>query len=433
MTFWNKEIETMNRQELDALQLDRFKKLISYCTENVPFYRERFSRAGITAEKIKSLSDIEHIPVTTKEDIRDNYPTGLFAAKNKDIVRVHASSGTTGNPTVVGYTRNDINNWSEVVSRLLIAAGCTDEDIVQISFGYGLFTGALGLHYGLENIGSMVIPASSGNTEKQIKMLADLSATGLVSTPSYALHIAEVMKELGYKREDFKLRIGFFGSEGCSLAMRDAIEDALGIFATDNYGLSEIVGPGVSGDCYLRCGMHIAEDHFYPEIIDSKSMKVLGDGAQGELVLSTLTKEGIPLIRYRTKDITELNSDTCGCGRTHRRMDKIRGRSDDMLKIRGVNVFPSQIESVIIKIPQLGPHYQLIISREGFADRLEVKVELIDASVLESFKELEMVQKMVKSKLLSVLGIDCKVSLVAPKTIERYIGKAVRVVDLRNE
>lgn len=431
--FWQKEIETMPRAKLEALQLERLRWTVDYCINNVPFYAQRLAEAGVSAQKIKTLSDIQYIPYTTKEDIRDTYPNGLFGAPMKNIIRIHASSGTTGKPTVVGYTRNDINNWADQVARLAVAVGVTEDDIFQISFGYGLFTGALGLHYGLEKIGCSVIPASSGNTEKQLMLLRDLKVTGLVATPSYALYMGEAAKEASYPMSDYHLKIGLFGSEGCTPEMRTQIEKNWGLFATDNYGLSEIMGPGVSGECYMRGGLHIAEDHYYSEIIDPVTCQQKAPGETGELVITTLTKEGIPMLRYRTKDISRLNYETCECGRTTCRMDKITGRSDDMLKIRGVNVFPSQIESVLIGMDHIGPHYMLIVRREGYADTLEVKVELVDGQLLDRYSELEKLQHTIKEKLKSILGIETKITLTEPKTLERFQGKAKRIVDLRNQ
>jgi len=429
--FFQKELETMPRRELERLQLERLRWTVDYCYKNVPHYRGKLERAGVYSEKIKTLSDIRHIPFTTKDDLRDTYPYGLFAVPLKKIVRIHASSGTTGKPTVVGYTRNDLEVWSDCVARICAAAGVTDEDIAQISFGYGLFTGALGLHYGLEKIGASVIPISSGNTVKQVMILKDFGTTCLISTPSYALYMGEVAKEEGIRREELKLRIGLFGSEGCTAEMRDQIEAALDLFATDNYGMSELMGPGVSGECRYRDGIHINEDHFYPEIIDPSTGETHETGSEGELVITTLTKEGIPMLRYRTKDITRLNYEPCRCGRTFARMDKVKGRTDDMLKIRGVNVFPSQIESVLMNMRHVSPHYQLIVRREGFMDTLEVMLELTDGSLLEKYSELEALQDKIKARLYSVLGIDSKVSLVSPKTIERYVGKAKRIIDKR--
>lgn len=429
--FFQKEIETMPREELEKLQLERLKHIVKYCNDNIPFYHKRLSEAGVTAEKIKTLSDIQYIPYTTKDDLRDNYPFGLFGKPMKNIVRIHASSGTTGKPTVVGYTKKDLDMWSDCMARLCVAAGATDEDVVQIAFGYGLFTGALGLHYALEKIGAAVVPTSSGNTEKQIMLMEDFGTTTLVSTPSYAQYIGEMAREKGVL-DKLKLRLGLLGSEGCTLEMRSQIERTLNIFATDNYGMSELIGPGVSGECELRCGMHINEDHFLPEIINSDTLEVKEKGSTGELVITTLTKEGIPMLRYRTKDITKIDYTPCKCGRTFARMAKIMGRSDDMLKIRGVNVFPSQIESVLMTFDKIAPHYQLVITRANCSDHLEVKVELSDGSLLENYSALENLQKSIHHELKVVLGIDTKVSLVEHKTLERFKGKAKRIVDLRN-
>ena len=430
--FFQKDIETMKRADLEALQLERLKHTVDYCIKNVPFYAKRLGEAGVTAEKIKQLSDIQYIPYTNKSDIRDNYPTGLFAQPMKNIVRIHASSGTTGKPTVVGYTRNDINNWSDCVARLCMAVGVTDEDVAQISFGYGLFTGALGLHYGLEKIGCSVIPISSGNTEKQVMFLKDMQSSVLISTPSYAMYMSEVAREMGVSNEELNLRIGLFGSEGCTDELRDKIEKGFGLFSTDNYGMSELMGPGVSGECHLRQGLHIAEDHFIPEIIDSETLQVKDKGEQGELVITTITKEGIPMLRYRTRDISRLNYEPCECGRTHVRMDKVQGRSDDMLKIRGVNVFPSQIESVLASIEGISPHYELVLTRKNYTDFLEVRIELSDETLLDDFRKLDALRNGAVDKLKTILGIKATVVLVAPKSLKRYEGKARRIVDNRN-
>ncbi len=431
--FWQKDIETMPRKELEELQLKKLQWVVKHCYDNVKFYHDRLDQAGVNPDKIKALSDLQYIPYTTKDDIRDHYPYGLFAVPMKKVVRIHASSGTTGKPTVVGYTRQDLKNWADMVTRFCVSVGVTDEDVAQISFGYGLFTGALGLHYGLENMGVAVVPASSGNTEKQIMLLKDFGVTTIISTPSYALYMAEVAREMGYTKEDFKLRIGLFGSEGSTVEMREQIEAAWGLFATDNYGMSELVGPGVSGECHVREGLHFAEDHFLPEIIDAQSGDVLPRGETGELVVTTLSKEAIPLLRYRTKDITRLNYEVCPCGRTHVRMDKVTGRTDDMLKIRGVNVFPSQVESVLLLFPQISPNYQLVLRREDFTDTMEIRVEPTDGSLLEIYSELEKLQQSIRFKMRTVLGIDVKVSLVEPKSMERFAGKARRIVDLRNQ
>lgn len=430
---FNKEIETMPRAGMEALQLQRLKHIVRYCYDNVKLYHDRFDQAGITPDKIKTLSDIQYIPPTTKDDLRDNYPFGLFAVPRKQVVRIHASSGTTGKPTVVGYTQNDLQMWSEIMARLIAAAGVTDEDIAQICFGYGLFTGALGLHYGLERLGATVVPSSSGNSEKQIMLMKDFGTTTLIATPTYALYLGELARELGYRKEDFRLRIGLFGSEGCTPEMRDKVEDALGLFATDNYGMSELIGPGVSGECRGRCGLHINEDHFLAEIVDPQTLEAKAEGEVGELVVTTLTKECLPLLRYRTRDLSRIIKTPCECGRTTARMDKVMGRSDDMLKIKGVNVFPSQIESVLMTFREMSSHYMLYVRREGYSDTLEVQVELTDASLLERYKDLENLTRSIRAKLKTVLGIDAKVTLVQPKTIERFAGKAKRVVDLRKE
>lgn len=431
--FFQKEIETMSRPEIEALQLERLKWMVNYCYENVPFYHERLEKAGVTGDKIKTLSDIQYIPFTTKDDIRDNYPFNMLATPMKKIVRIHASSGTTGKPTVGAYTKKDLDTWSDHVARVAVAAGATEDDIFQISFGYGLFTGALGLHYGLEKIGATVIPASSGNTAKQLMMFRDFGVTGLVATPSYALYLGEMVRESGFPRDAYKLRLGLLGSEGCTEEMREQIEKNLGIFVTDNYGMTELGGPGVSGECEYRCGLHFAEDAFLPEIIDTETGMQKAPGESGELVVTTLLREGMPVLRYRTKDITRLNYEPCRCGRTHVRMDKVTGRTDDMMIIKGVNVFPSQIESVLVGTKGIGPHYQLVVRRRNFMDNLEVKVELVSAELLESYGELEALQRGLHDRLKSVLGLETKVTLVEPKSLERFQGKAKRILDLRNE
>ncbi len=431
--FFQKDAETMPRAKIREIQLERLKYTVRYCYENVPFYKKKLDDAGVTPDSIRTLDDIRRIPPTTKADLRDNYPFGLFAVPMKKIVRIHASSGTTGKPTVVGYTAHDLELWSDCMARLCAAAGATEDDIVQISFGYGMFTGALGLHYGLEKLGCAVVPNSSGNTEKALMFMRDFKTTALVATPSYALYMAETAKKLEYPMSDYHLRLGLFGSEGCTPEMRTQIETAWGLFATDNYGMSELMGPGVSGECEERCGLHINEDYFLAEIVDPNTLETLDEGETGELLVTTLTKEGLPLLRYRTRDISRITYEPCKCGRTFARMDKIKGRSDDMLKIRGVNVFPSQIESVLIGMKDVSPHYQLIVRREGFADTLEIRVELSDTSLLESYGKIEELQNRIKHNMHTVLGIQCKVSIVEPNTIERFVGKAKRVVDLRNQ
>jgi len=429
---WNEKIECCSRDEMHALQLERIKKIIQYAYDNVPYTREKLDNAGISPSDIKSFEDYEKVPFTTKEDMRQNFPYGLFAVPMKQIVRIHASSGTTGKPTVVGYTRNDLDMWSENIARLAAAAGANDEDIAQISFGYGLFTGAFGLHYGLEKMGVSVIPISSGNTERQINTMRDFGTTLLISTPSYAMYMAEMIEQMGIKKGALKLRLGMFGGEGMTESMRSEIESRMGILATQNYGLSEIIGPGVSGECIYKCGQHINEDHFYLEIIDSETGEVLPEGSVGELVITTLTKEGLPMLRYRTKDITRLIYEKCACGRTTARHENIKGRCDDMLIIRGVNVFPSQIENVLVGMEGIGPHYEIIVRRENYLDTIEILVELNDAKYLESFSELTKLENKIKHALRTVLNIDAKVKLAEPNTLKRFEGKAKRVTDLRN-
>ncbi len=432
--YFQKDIETMPRADIEKMQLERLQRLVKYCYDNVPFYHKRLSEAGVCPEKIKTLSDIQYIPYTTKADMRDNYPYGLFAVPQSKIVRMHASSGTTGKPTVVGYTANDLDHWSDCVARLAMAAGADENTIVQICFGYGLFTGALGLHYGLEKIGATVVPSSSGNTEKQIMLMQDFGTNALVATPSYAQYIGELAREKGVL-DKLQLKLGLFGSEGCTIEMRNAIEKTLNLFATDNYGMSELNGPGVSGECRERCGMHINEDHYYAEIINPATGEVLPRGSEGELVVTTLTKEGMPVLRYRTKDITKINYEKCACGRTFARMDKPKGRSDDMLKIRGVNVFPSQIETVLMSFKEIAPHYQLVLTRENFADHLEIKVELLEqySSLLDNFPALSELHAKITKEMKIVLGIQTKLTIVGCKTLERFQGKAKRIVDLRNQ
>ena len=433
---WSKE-ETLPREEIEKIQLERLQETVCRVYEKVAPYRKKMDEIGIKPEDIKTVDDISKLPFTLKTDLRDNYPFGLFAVPRGELVRIHASSGTTGNPTVVAYTKEDLENWSEQVARLVYAAGTTDESIVQICFGYGMFTGALGLHYGLERIGATVVPTSSGNTEKQLKFMRDFGTDTIVATPSYCLYLAESARERGieFPMDSYKLKTGLLGSEGCTPEMRKQIEESWGngFFCTDNYGMSELNGPGMSGECLMRDGLHINEDHFLCEVIDPKTGEVLPQGSEGEMVVTNLTKRGLPILRYRTKDITKINYEPCECGRTTARMHKIIGRSDDMLKIRGVNVFPSQVESALIGINSISPHYQLVVRREGFADNLEVRVELIDATLLEKYSELEKLRKNIHDRIKNILGIEIKVSLVEPKTIERFTGKAQRVLDLRNK
>ncbi len=430
---WAKE-ETLSRNEIEKIQLERLKATVKRVYEKVPLYREKMDKANIKPSDIKSLDDLKKLPFTYKQDLRDTYPFGMFTVPQKELVRVHASSGTTGKPTVVGYTKNDLKTWTELVSRLAVAGGASDEDIAQICFGYGMFTGALGLHYGLENIGATVLPTSTGNTQKQILYMKDFGTTLLVATPSYALHIAEVALSMGIDpKTDLNVKIGLFGSEGMTESMREEVYKLWGkdFLCTQNYGMSELIGPGVSGECPELCGMHINEDHFIAEVIDPQTGEVLPAGEKGELVVTCLTKEALPLIRYRTKDITRLMYEPCKCGRTTARMENISGRADDMLKIRGVNVFPSQIEEVLLQIEEIGPHYEIIVDRKNHLDTMEIKVELIDDSLLESYSALENLEKKIRGNLKTVLGLASTIKLVAPKTLPRFEGKAKRVTDLR--
>ncbi|MEA4987181.1 MAG: phenylacetate--CoA ligase [Anaerovorax sp.] len=425
-------METLDREAFRKIQLERLQKTVARVYNNLPFYKKAFKEAGVEPGDIKTLEDVSKLPMTVKQDFRDNYPFGLFSSPQEEIVRFHASSGTTGKPTVVGYTRNDMDTWSECVARMVSMAGVTNKDTAQISFGYGLFTGALGLQQGLERIGASVIPMSSGNTKKQIMIMNDFRTTTLISTPSYALHMAEIAREMGVDpKTDLNLKFGLFGGEGSTEAMRKELIDSWGLFATENYGMSELIGPGVSGECEALCGMHINEDHFLPEIIDPKTGKVLGEGEVGELVITTITKEALPIIRYRTKDITSLHYEKCECGRTTVRMSKIQGRSDDMLILGGVNVFPSQIEEVLLNTDGIGPHYQIKVFKKGYLDKIEVDVELIDANLLDSFSLLEALRNTIKGRLRTVLGIDAKVTLLEPRSLARFEGKAQRVIDMR--
>jgi len=429
---WNEKIESATREEMRSIQSKRLKDTVQRIYHAVPSYRKKMQEIGLTPHDIKSVDDLNRLPFTTKADLRDNYPFGLFTVPMSEIVRLHASSGTTGKPTVVGYTRQDIQMWAEVVTRSLCMAGVHHNDIVQIAYGYGLFTGGLGLHYGTENLGASVIPISGGNTTKQIQLMEDFGSTVICCTPSYALNVAEVMREKGVSPEDLKLRVGVFGAEPWTEAMRKEIESKLGIKAIDIYGLSEIVGPGVSCECEHQCGMHINEDHFLPEIIDPETLEPVASGEMGELVFTTITKEGMPLIRYRTRDLTRLIDEPCACGRTLVRMVKCKGRSDDMLIIRGVNVFPSQIETVLLQMSEVEPHYLLIIEREGTLDTMTLMVEVQEQFFSDEVKKLQELRMKITRQLESVLGISVNVKLVEPKTIERTAGKAQRVIDKRN-
>jgi phenylacetate-CoA ligase len=421
----------MDRNGISRIQSERLRETVERVYFNVPYYRNKMQEAGLGPESIQTIDDIVKLPFTTKQDLRDNYPFGLFAVPMSEIVRVHASSGTTGKPTVVGYTRNDISTWSEVMARTLTSAGANKNDFIQVAYGYGLFTGGLGLHYGGEKIGASVIPISGGNTVRQIQLMHDFGSTVLACTPSYALFLSEAIQESGLKREDLKLRVGVFGAEPWTENMRREIEDKLKIKAIDIYGLSEVIGPGVASECMIQEGLHINEDHFFPEIIDPKTLNVLPSGSTGELVFTTITKEGLPLIRYRTRDLTRLIYDTCKCGRTMVRMEKCLGRSDDMLIIRGVNLFPSQVESVLLEMNEIKPHYLLIVDRVNNLDTLELKVEVDEAFFQDKISQLESLRQKLQNNLESSLGLGIKVTLVEPKIIERSEGKSQRVIDKR--
>ncbi len=429
---WNDEFETLPREALQALQLKRLQQTMQRVYESVPYYRESFKKANITPDSVKSLDDLQKIPFTLKQDMRDNYPYGLFAAPLDKIVRIHASSGTTGKPTVVGYTQRDIDNWSELMARSFAAAGAHYGDVIHNAYGYGLFTGGLGAHYGAEKLGASVIPMSGGNTKRQIMIMQDFGSTVLTCTPSYCLYLAEAAAEEGVDIRELPLRVGIHGAEPWSEQMRDEIEEKLGIKAIDIYGLSEILGPGVAIECIeAQNGLHIWEDHFIPEIINPDTGEVLPHGEQGELVITTITKEGIPMIRYRTRDITRIIPEPCVCGRTHIRLERMSGRSDDMLIIRGVNVFPSQIESILMKIEGVEPHYQLVVDRDDNLDTLEIQVEVNEGIFSDEIKVLQRLSKEIRHQIKEMLGVTCEVRLVEPKTIARSEGKAQRVIDKR--
>lgn len=432
MPIFNMDFETMPREALKAIQLSRLKTTLERVNATVPFYRDSFKKAGITPSDIKTLDDLKRIPFTTKQDLRDNYPYGMFAVPMENVIRIHASSGTTGSPTVVGYTRRDINTWAELMARSLAAGGATSHDILHNAYGYGLFTGGLGVHYGAERLGASVIPVSGGNTKRQVIIMRDFKPTILTGTPSYILHLAEVAEEMGVSFKDLSFKAGIFGAEPWSETMRTEIESKLGLKAIDIYGLSEIMGPGVSIECIqAQNGLHIFEDHFIPEIINPETGEVLPYGETGELVFTSITKEAFPIIRYRTRDITSLNPEPCICGRTHVRMKKVSGRTDDMLIIRGVNVFPSQIEDVLMKNENILPHYQLVVDRSGNLDTLTVRVEVSDRIFSDAIKNLQIMEGKISKDIKEYLGVSAKVRLVEPKSIERSQGKAVRVIDNR--
>jgi phenylacetate-CoA ligase len=428
---WNEEAECMEPAIRKKLQLEKLQQVVRRAYQNVPYYQKRFEEEGIGPEDIMTLSDIEKIPFTTKADLRDAYPFGMFAVHSDDIVEVHTSSGTTGKPTVSGYTKEDIRIWSEVMARSLSMAGADKKDVIQNCYGYGLFTGGLGVHYGTQFLGATVIPISAGNTQRQIEILKDFQSSILTCTPSYALYLAEVLEKEGITRDDINLKAGVFGAEMWTEEMREEIEKRLNLDALNIYGLTEIIGPGVAQECLDKSGLHIFDDHFYPEIIDPQTLKPVPDGEKGELVLTTLTREGMPILRFRTRDITALRSGRCSCGRSHVKMDRITGRSDDMLKIRGVIVFPSQIERALLKIPGLEPHYQIMVTRPQHLDELEVHVEASPALFSDEVKHVEKAKAMIQKRIHDEIGLRVNVNLVEPESIPRSEGKAVRVIDKR--
>jgi phenylacetate-CoA ligase len=429
--YWQKDQECLPRPALEKLQLERLKHTLCRVAGNVPFYRNKFTELKLKPEKMTALEELREYPFTTKQDLRDNYPYGLFAVPLRDVVRIHSSSGTTGIATVVGYSRNDISTWSDMVARILCGAGVTPDDVIQIAFGYGLFTGGFGLHYGAERLGASVIPISAGNTKRQIQIMQDFKTTALVCTPSYALKMADVMMDMGVNPNGLSLRYGLFGAEPWSEAMRQEINARLGIRATDNYGLSEVMGPGVAGECKECNGLHINEDHFLIEILDPDTLLPVAPGEVGELVITTLTKEAFPVIRYRTRDLTRLMPEPCPCGRTFVRMSRMLGRSDDMLIIKGVNVFPTQIESVLFEIEGTEPHYRLIVERENNEDKLTVMVEVVESIFFDEMKKQRALVEKIKKRLASELGVGVDIKLVEERSLERFNGKGARVIDKR--
>ena len=431
---WNENKESMSRDDMRELQGRRLHKMVDYVYHHTPFYRKKLQEMDLTPDDIVTIDDIHKLPFTVKQDLRDNYPFGLQAAPASEIIRIHASSGTTGNPTIVGYTRKDIGVWSECMARCLTSFGISRGDIFSVAYGYGLFTGGLGVHYGVEQVGAAVVPASTGSTEKHVRLLRDLKVTGLACTPSYALHLAETMENMGISKDEINLKVGAFGAEPWTENMRQEIENRLGLKAFNLYGLSEIMGPCVSYECSAQDGSHINEDHYYPEIIDPVTLEPLPDGQVGELVFTTLTKEGMPLLRYRTRDLCTLSHEPCACGRTSVKMGRILGRSDDMLIIRGINVFPSQVESVILSIPECAPRFLLIVDRQGNLDTLTVQVEVRQeyfAQGFDTFEPIVNLEKKVAARLKSVLSIGARVQVKAPGTLERSEGKSKFVIDNR--
>jgi phenylacetate-CoA ligase len=429
--YWEPDYECMEREAIDQLQLERLQSTLNRVYLNVPFYRKKFDEIGFDPDEFGSLDDLKKLPFTTKDDLRDNYPYGMFAKPLREVVRVHASSGTTGMSTVVGYTKNDIKIWSKLVARIMTSGGVTKDDVVQIAFGYGLFTGGFGLHYGAELLGASVIPISSGHTRRQVRIMHDFKTTALVCTPSYALQVADTLMDMGINVNSLSLKYGLFGAEPWSEGMRQEIQERLKITATDNYGLSEVMGPGVAGECLERKGLHICEDHFIFEVVDPDTLEPSPYGETGELVITTLTKEAFPVIRFRTRDLTKLIAEPCPCGRTSIRMGRVVGRSDDMIIIKGVNVFPSQIETILFEIEGTEPHYQIIIDRKGAMDEVSVLVEVSEAIFFDQMKKQRQLIELIKKRFASELGISFDVRLVESKTLERFDGKAERVIDRR--
>lgn len=435
MKIWDPKWECASHKEIKSLQEELLKEQIKIAWKRLPYYREKMKEKGLTPTDINKIDDIKLLPFTIKKDFMDNYPYGMIAVPLREIVRIHGSSGTTtGKSTIVGYTKNDLNIWAETCARLVTAAGVTSDDVAQICFGYGLFTGGFGLHAGLERVGATVLPLSSGNTERQIRFMQDFNSTTLISTPTYALHIAEVAADMKVKPEELALKWGLFGGEPFSKQIQTQIDKSLDLIATDNYGLSELQGPGVSYECLERDGLHIAEDHFLVELINSDTLETIEDeDTIGELVFTALTREAVPIIRYRTRDLATLNYSPCKCGRFNTKMSKVKGRTDDMIIIRGVNIFPSQIESVLMDIEDAQPHYQIILSKKGMLDTIEIKLEMTEKIFFDEMKKLKATEEEIHHKLKNAIGIDCKISLVEPKSLERFTGKAKRVLDLRDK
>jgi phenylacetate-CoA ligase len=431
---WNKAMECMPREDMESLQLRKLKKSLQYAYDRSPLYKRKLDQIGFKPDDFTQLSDLSKLPLTVKDDFREGYPFGMFVVPMDQVVRIHASSGTTGKLTVVGCTRNDLENWTEILARMITMTGVNSSDVTQIAFGYGLFTGAHGLQYGMERVGATVIPISGGNSEKQLMVMKDFGTTVLVSTPTYALHLAEVAMGLGIDPcNDLKVRVGLFGGEAFSEEYRQEIQKRWGMLATDNYGLSELGGPGFSGECELIRGQHVAEDHYIVEIVDTETLQPVPPGHKGEVVITSLSREAVPVVRYRTKDISSLDYAPCDCGRTTARLSKITGRSDDMMVIRGVNVFPSQIESVLVNIEELAPHYQITLYKKGFLDDLEIKVELSESAFTDNYAQLEAIEHKLKQQLFKTLSLNPKVRLVEPFSIERSAGKAIRVIDKRDK